>query len=107
MRVDCPKCGRPVPEPLPRGALVPVVHSRGGRTPCRFWIVVAPRSGVKHRVLVLENRREGEEPEGQTFEGTARSIVPEYRRLLRRSVLQELLAEEQQGAEGREWEVHP
>lgn len=92
-RVNCPLCGRPVPEPLPRGSLLPIVHARGDG--CRFWIVVAPREDVRHRVVVLE--------EGQTFEGTAQSIVPEYRRLLRRDVLLRM-AEEQEAEAGEEQE---
>lgn len=76
-----------------------MVHARGGG--CRFWLLVSPREEVRHRVLVLE--------EGQTFEETARSIVPEYRRLLRRSVLLRLAEEQQEeaGEEQRNWQEHP
>lgn len=91
-RVTCPKCKRAVPEPLPRGSLVPVVHSPGGRAPCRFWISVAPRPGADHLVRVLENRREGDTPEGETFEGTLAEMWPEHRRRSKRSTLLEVLS---------------
>lgn len=92
-RVTCPKCARPIPEPLPRGSLVPVVHKAGGGASCRFWISVAPRPGADHLVRVLTNRREGEEPEGETFEGTLAEMWEEHRRRSKRSTLLEVLSE--------------
>lgn len=90
VRIACPKCTSAVPEPLPRGSLVPVVHNRGAdHANCRFWVSVDP-SGDDHEYRVLRNRGEGGR---ETFEGTIDEVYEDHRHQVERAVLAARLAE--------------
>lgn len=94
VQVVCPKCRRLVPEPMPRGSLVPVVHDRGaGHGRCRFWVSVDPTSDDDHKFRVLENGDEREAASRETFEGTKDEVYPDHCERVEDAVVAEVLAD--------------
>lgn len=97
VQVVCPRCSRLVPEPLPRGSLVPVVHNRGrSHGSCRFWVSVDPR-GDDHEFRVLENGDERSTAERETFEGTKGEVYPPHCDRVEDAVVASVLAERLRG----------
>lgn len=68
VKIDCPRCGGSVPEPVHRGNLETVVHRRGkSHAPCRFIVSVDP-TGEDHRFRVLSTTERFEEVQPEMWQ---------------------------------------